>query len=95
MSEIASQIIRVSIVRSIVYSGADQRKKQRPASLAFVKELHGWPVDSPHKRSVKRQMFSFDDVIMYTLVFNAKCEFQGLRKMCPKRPFLIPYVNQN
>ena len=47
-----------------VCSGADQRKHQRPASLAFVRGIHRWPVDSPHKGSVTRKMCSFDDVIM-------------------------------
>ena len=28
----------------IVYSGADQRKHQNSASLAFVRGIHGWPV---------------------------------------------------
>ena len=46
----------------------DQRKHQRPASLAFVRRIHRWPVNSPHKRPVMRKMFSFDDVIMRTHV---------------------------
>ena len=36
MNMIASQITSLTIVYSTVYSGADQRKQQRPASLAFV-----------------------------------------------------------
>ena len=47
-----------------VFSGADQRKHQSSASLAFVRGIHRWPVNSPHKRPVTRKMFSFDDVIM-------------------------------
>ena len=58
MSAIASQITSLTIVYSIVYSDADQRK-QSSASLAFVS-----PVNSPHKWPVKRKMFPFDDVIM-------------------------------
>ena len=49
---------------STVYSGADQRKLQSSASLAFVRGIHRWPVNSPHKRPVTRKMFPFDDVIM-------------------------------
>ena len=45
-------------------SGADQRKHQRSASLAFVRGIHRWPVSSPHKGPVTRKMFPFDDVIM-------------------------------
>ena len=34
------------------------------ASLAFVRGIHRWPVNSPHKGPVTRKMFPFDDVIM-------------------------------
>ena len=40
------------------------RKYQSSASLAFVRGIHRWPVNSPHKEPVTRKMFSFDDVIM-------------------------------
>ena len=49
---------------TIVYSGADQRKHQCSASLAFVRWIHQWPVNSPHKGSVTRKMLPFDDVVM-------------------------------
>ena len=65
MVEIASQITRVAIVYSIVYSDADQRKHQSSASLAFVRGIHRGPVNSPHKWPVSRKMFPFDDVIMW------------------------------
>ena len=42
----------------------NQRKHQSFASLAFVREIHRWPVNSPHKWPVTRKMFPFDDVIM-------------------------------
>ena len=64
MSVIASQITSLAIVYSTVYSGADQRKHQSSASLAFVRGLHRGPVNSPHKWPVTRKMFPFDDVIM-------------------------------
>ena len=60
----ASQITRLTIVYSAVYSGADQRKHQSSSSLAFVWGIHRWPVNSPHKWPVTRKMFPFDDVIM-------------------------------
>ena len=47
-----------------VYPGADQRKHQSSASLAFVRGIYRWPVNSPHKGPVTGNMFSFDDVIM-------------------------------
>ena len=64
MSPMASQITSLGIVYSTVYSGADQRKHQSSAWLAFVWRIHRGPVNSPHKRPVTRKMFSFDDVIM-------------------------------
>ena len=65
MSAMASQITSLTIVYSIVYSGTDQRKHQSTASLAFVRGIHRWPVNSSHKRPVTRKMFPFDDVIMH------------------------------
>ena len=64
MGAIASQITSLTIVYSIVYSDADQRKHQSSASLAFVQGIHRGPVNSPHKWPVTRKMFAFDDVIM-------------------------------
>ena len=66
MGAIASQITSLTIVYSIVYSDADQRKHQRTASLAFVQAIHRGPVNSPHKWPVTQKMFPFDDVIMRT-----------------------------
>ena len=64
MSAMAILITRVSKVRSTVCAGADQRKHQSFASLAFVRGIHRWPVNSPHKGPVTQKMFPFDDVIM-------------------------------
>ena len=65
MSTMASQITGVSIVYSaFVRSGADQRKHQSSASLAFVRGIHRSPGNSPHKGPVTRKIFPFDDVIM-------------------------------
>ena len=47
MGIMASQITSLTIVYSTVYSGADQRKHQRSASLAFVWGIHRGPVNSP------------------------------------------------
>ena len=64
MSAMVSQITGVSIVCSTLSSGADQIKYQSFVSLAFVREIHWWPVDSPHKGPVMWKMFPFHDVIM-------------------------------
>ena len=64
MGAMASQITILTIVYSTVYSIADQRKHQSSASLAFVRGIHRWPVNFPHKGTVTRKMIPFDDVIM-------------------------------
>ena len=65
MGAVASQITSLTIVYSTVYSGADQRKLQSSASLAFVRGIHRSPVNSPHKGPVTRKMIPLDDVIMW------------------------------
>ena len=64
MSPMASQTTSLAIVYSTVYSSADQRKHQSSASLAFVRGIHWWPVNSPHKGPVTGEMFPFDNVII-------------------------------
>ena len=44
--------------------GANQRKHQSSASLAFVRGIHRPAVNSPHKGPVTRRMFPFHVVIM-------------------------------
>ena len=60
MGAIASQNTSLTIVYSTVYSGTDQRKHGSSASLAFVRGIHRWPVNSTHKGPVSRKMFPFD-----------------------------------
>ena len=64
MSAMASQITSISIVSPTVCSGADQRKYQSSASLAFVNGIHRYSVDSPHKGPVIQKIFPFDDIVM-------------------------------
>ena len=73
MSALEFQITSVAIVWSTICSGADQRKHQSSASLAAVRGIHRWPVESPHKGPVTREMFSFDDVIMQRWYMYALC----------------------
>ena len=75
MGAMTSQITNLRIIYSTIYSGADQRKYQRSASLAFVRGINRWPVNFPHKRPVTRKMVSFDDVIM-------PYEFENLDTSC-------------
>ena len=65
MSAMTSQIIGVSIVYPTVCSGADQRKHQSSASLAY----------SQHKGPVTRKRFPFDDFLMF--MWNILIKFQG------------------
>ena len=46
------------------------------ASLAFVRGIHRWPANSPHKWPVTRKMFPFDDVII-------NCKFE-ITPMAPR-----------
>ena len=71
----------------ISMTGADQRKHQSSSSLAFVRGIRRWPVNSPHKGPVTRKMFPFDDVIMpiqylrRCLIFLWIQKHWGLNKM--------------
>ena len=62
MGVMASQITSFTIVYSTIYPGADQRKHQSSASLAFVRGIHRWAVNSPHIGPVTRKIFPFDYV---------------------------------
>ena len=71
MVAMASQIINLTIVYSIVYSDADQREHKSSASLAFMWGIHRRPVNSPHKWPVTRNMFPFHGVIMLIIFCEA------------------------
>ena len=70
VSTMASQITGLPIVCSTISSGTDHRICQRSASLAFMRGIHRWLVDSPHKRPITRKIFPFDDVIVNGLAWN-------------------------
>ena len=69
MGTMASQITSLTIIYSTVYSDADQSKYQSSASLAFVRGIHRWPVNSPRKWPITQKIFPFDGAIM--------CKFTG------------------
>ena len=85
MSSMTSQITGVSIVNSAVCSGAYQRKHQSSAWLVFVRGIHRWPMNSPHKGPVTRKMFPFDDVITIlkqeTPAWFTKCEYLTINSL--------------
>ena len=70
MSAMASPITSLTVVYSAVWSCTYQSKCQSSAALAFVRGIYRSPVNSPHKWSVTREMFPFDDVVMRTKIFN-------------------------
>ena len=70
ISVMVPQTTGILIVYSTVCSGTDQRKHQSSVSLAFVRWIHQWLVNSPHKGPVTRIMFSFDDIIMAELLLE-------------------------
>ena len=72
LCSMASQITSLTNVYSNFYSGADQRKHQSSASLAFVWGKHRWPVISPHKWPVTRKLFLIDGVIMTNLYSTSR-----------------------
>ena len=57
MSAMSFLITSLTIVYSSAYSVADQRKHQSSASLAFMRGIHRWPVNSPHKGPATPKMF--------------------------------------
>ena len=86
MSAMASWITSLTIVYSTVYSGADQRKHPSSVLLAFVRGIHWWPVNFPHKGPLTRQMLPFDDVIMIRADSgSANITFYGHIHMIRKR----------
>ena len=83
MDPMASPITSLALVYSTVYSGTGQSS----ASLAFVRGIHRWPVNSQHRGPVTRKMFPCDDVIMlgyfvqaslchatFELILTANCQ---------------------
>ena len=58
---------------STVYSGTNQRKHQPAASLAFVRGIHRWPVNSPHKGPVTQKCFH---------LMTSSCYQQGAFLLC-------------
>ena len=52
MNAMASQITSLTIVYSTIYWGADQRKVQSSASLAFVRGIHRSPQKANNEENV-------------------------------------------
>ena len=89
VSEMGSQITSLTVVYSTVYWGADQRKHQSSASLAFVRGIHEWLVNSLHKWPVMWKMFPFDDVIMVNLPISSISLYSLLSIHCLSNEYHI------
>ena len=82
MGAMATEITNLTIVYSTVYSGTDERKHQRTASLAFVLLINRWPVNSLHKSQVTRKMFPLDNVII-SHIMHQNTRFQiSIHPLC-------------
>ena len=77
MGTMASQITSLTMVYSTMYSGADQREHQSSASLAFVRGIHRWPVNSPHKWPVPRKIWWRHHAILISIAL-IKTAIRGL-----------------
>ena len=92
MGTMASEITGITIVYSTFHSGADRRKHQSSAAPAFVRGVHRWPMNSPHKWPVTRKMLPFDDVIMYaSFVFLRYLEWRSYNCPIPVKWDLFHY----
>ena len=80
LGAMASQITSIAKVYSTIYSGADQRKLQSSASLAFI-----GAVNSPHKWPVTRKKKNFYDVITMNASINILTSERYFKNT--KRPF--------
>ena len=78
MGAMASQSTSLTIVYATFYSGADQKKHQNAVSLACVRGIHWWPVNSLHKWPVTRKIFLFDDV---TIGLDSKLKWLTIIQM--------------
>ena len=76
-SVLAPQMTSLTILYSTVYSGAQQRNHQSSASLASVRGIHRWPVNSPYKGPQTWKILPFDDVLMIIAAVNGYVVCEG------------------
>ena len=70
MSTMACQNTVSRLFTQSFIQGADQRKHPSFVSLAFVRGIRWWVVNSLHKGPVTRKMFPFNDIIMAWTFLN-------------------------
>ena len=67
-----------------------KEKHQSSASLAFVRGIHRWPVNSPHIWPMTRKMSPFDDVIVYFSPIKDAYRLQDVAVVVSNQPFPSP-----
>ena len=74
MSAMTSELTSLTIVYWTVYSGADHKKHQSSASLAFVRGSHRWPVNF-HTKASDAENFSIMmvNIILQTYQISHLC----------------------
>ena len=82
MGAIASQITSLTIVYSIIDSDAGKKKTSKLRVTGLCEGFHRGPMNSPHKWPVMREMFPFDDVIMWYCICLKDNEYEGLLYLC-------------
>ena len=81
MGTMVCQITSLTIIYSAAYTGTYQINHQSSASLAFVRGIHHWLVNFPHKWPVTRKMFPLYDVIIFVL-FISRVLTNGFKFAC-------------
>ena len=79
MSAMVPQFTSLTIVYSSVYSGADQRKYQSSASLAFMRGIHRWPVNKSR----------WGGALMFSLICTWTRRWKSL--LCEHRAALLAF----
>ena len=93
MSVMASQMTSLMIVYSTIYSNADQRKHQSSAPLTFVRGIHWWLVNFPHKGPVTQKMFPFDDIMgIHQSLMHSLHKGPVMQKTCQCHHVLMWYI---
>ena len=87
MDIMASQITGHWVVCFTLCLSQHQRKHQGPRYWSFVRKIHRWPVNFPHKGPVTRKMFPFDDVIM--IAYEGELILQVWRYTATRKPLII------
>ena len=88
MSAMASQITSLTTLYSTVYWGTVQWKHRSSASLAFVRGILRWPLNSPHKRPVTRNKFPFN----YAILKSISRYLPGIRRQHMEYYFFLKSV---